>query len=339
MRQLRVASYELRVIGIKKLILFLSLLVTFLLVTGYWSLTTASDAISSRAAIVLDGHTGKILYAKNPNLRLPPASTAKLVTAMVVLDRLDAETVVTVSERAANTLYSSQIRAGDRFTVNDLLYLALMRSENGATVALAKAVAGSEAAFVNLMNRRVKSMGAGSTRFINSSGLPGSNQHTTAYDLAIIMQEALRYPVIREIINTKEKEIVSLQGRRIPIRNTNRLLGSYDYMLGGKTGFTRAAQHVFVCAINKNGRMLISAVLGESARDNLWSTTTLLLSRGYDILTRQLDPFIYFSDSKGRSEALNADRYHRQRMSITPNTRLLPAKNLPRTEKKPLRRL
>jgi D-alanyl-D-alanine carboxypeptidase (penicillin-binding protein 5/6) len=153
------------------------------------------------------------------------------------------------------------------------------------------------------------------------------------------MQEALRYPVIREIINTKEKEIVSLQGRRIPIRNTNRLLGSYDYMLGGKTGFTRAAQHVFVCAINKNGRMLISAVLGESARDNLWSTTTLLLSRGYDILTRQLDPFIYFSDSKDGSAALNADRYHRQRMSITSNTRLLPAKNLPRTEKKPLRRL
>jgi D-alanyl-D-alanine carboxypeptidase (penicillin-binding protein 5/6) len=301
-----------------------------------------ADAISSRAAIVLDGDSGRILYAKNPNLRLPPASTVKLVTAMVVLDRLDTETVVTVSKRAANTLYNSHIKAGDRFTVRDLLYLALMRSSNSATVALAEAVAGSEAAFVNLMNRKAGSIGAGSTRFINSSGLPGSGQYITVYDLAIIMREALRYPVIREIINTKEKDIVSFQGRMISIRNTNQLLWSHDYMVGGKTGFTRAAQHCFVCAINKNGRMLISVVLGEPVRDNLWTNTTMLLSRGYNILTRWLDPLIYVSDdARGKEEErLNAVRDHRQRTSGTTNTtRRPPAKNLPSIEKESLRRM
>ncbi len=336
MRQLRVTSYELRVKGIKKLILFLSLLVTcyLLLVTVVYA-----DDISARAAIVVDGGSGRVLYAKNPDLKLPPASMAKLVTAMVVLDRLNTETVITISERAANIPFTSHIRTGERFTVNDLLHLALMRSVNGATVALAEAVAGSEAAFVNLMNRKVENIGAENTRFANSSGLPGGVQHITAYDLAIIMQEAIKYPVIREIINTKEKEVVSLQGKRIPVMNTNRLLGSHDYMLGGKTGFTRAAQHCFVSAINKNGVTLISAILGEPTRNNLWTNTTLLFSKGYQILTQQLDSRIYFSNSHN-GERSSVVRTHRQRVNSTTNTiRRPPAKNMPSIEKKPLRRM
>lgn len=335
MRQLRVTSYELRVKGIKKLILFLSLLATC-----YLLLATAVYAgnISARAAIVVDGVSGRVLYAKNQDLELPPASMTKLVTAMVVLDRLNTETVITISERAANTPFTSQIRAGERFTVNDLLYLALMRSVNGATVALAEAVAGSEKAFVNLMNRKVENIGAENTRLANSSGLPGGNQYITAYDLAIIMKEAIRYPVIREIINTKEKEIVSLQGRRVPVRNTNRLLWSYDHMLGGKTGFTRAAQHCFVSVINKNGITLISAILGEPTRNNLWTNTTLLFSKGYQILTQQLDPLIFSSGRGG--EGSSAVRTYRQRVNSTTNTtRRPPAKNTPSTEKKPLRRM
>jgi len=339
MRQLRVTSYELRVKGIKKLILFLSLLITcyLLLVTGVY----AND-ISARAAIVIDGGSGRILYAKNPNLKLPPASMTKLVTAMVVLDRLNTETVVTISERAANTPFTSQIRAGERFTVNDLLYLALMRSVNGATVALAEAVAGPERAFVNLMNRKVENIGAENTRLANSSGLPGGDQYITVYDLAIIMQEALKCPVIRRIINTKEREVVSLQGRRVPVRNTNRLLWSYDHMLGGKTGFTRAAQHCFVSAINKNGITLISAILGEPARNSLWTNATLLFSKGYQILTQQLDPLMYFSSGQG-GERSNAVKTHSQRTNTTANTpnaiRRPPAKNMPPVEKRTLSRM
>jgi D-alanyl-D-alanine carboxypeptidase (penicillin-binding protein 5/6) len=293
MRQLQVACYELKVKGIKKLPLFLSLFVAYCLLVV--TVVYAGDISAARAAVVLDGDSGRVLYARNPNLKLSPASTVKLVTAMVVLDKLNTEMIVTVSERAANTRYSWKIKTGDRFTVKDLLYLALMRSVNGATVALAETVAGCEAVFVNLMNRKAEDIGAGSTRFINSSGLPGTGQYTTAFNLAVIMREALRYPVIREIINTKEKEIVSLQGRRIPVRNINRLLWSHNYIIGGKTGFTRAAQHCFVCAVDKDGRILVSAILGEPIRSNLWANMTMLLSKGYDILTQQLDPIIYFS--------------------------------------------
>jgi len=220
MRQLRVTSCELRVKGIKKLILFLSLLFTLLLATGYWSLATASDDISARAAVVIDSASEKILYAKNPNLKQPPASTTKLITAMVALDRLNPDSIVTISENAANTpSVSPHLRKGERFSVRDLLYLALMRSVNSAAVALAEAVAGSEDAFVSMMNDKASHLGAENTRFVNASGLPGPNQHITAFDLAIIMKKSLGYSLIREVINTRAKEIFSESGRRIFVKN------------------------------------------------------------------------------------------------------------------------
>ncbi|MFA5352592.1 MAG: D-alanyl-D-alanine carboxypeptidase family protein [Thermodesulfovibrionales bacterium] len=260
----------------------------------------SADEVSARAALVMEGSRGKILYAKNPNTKLPPASTTKVMTAMVALDRLHPETVVTISKNAAETpSVSPHLREGERLKVHDLLYIALMRSVNGAAVALAEASAGSEEGFTRMMNDKVSRLGLENTRFINASGLPGpGEQYTTAYELSLIMKTALRYPIIREIINTRTKDIYTMEGRRLFFKNTNELLWSDAEVLGGKTGYTRAAGHCLVCAGEKEGETLITVLLGESVRSRLWDDTAFLLSRGEDIMAQKSEPMIYFSPVK-----------------------------------------
>lgn len=286
----------------RKRAVFFLLVITIccLLPTALWA-----DDISARAAVVIDGNTDKILYAKNPNLKLPPASTTKLVTAMVALDRLNPEAIITISEAAANTpSVSPRLRAGEKFSVRDVLYLALMRSVNGAAVALAEATAGSEAAFVTMMNEKVARLGAENTRFINASGLPGPDQYITAFDLANVMKESLRYPMLKEIINTRTKKIYSVAGRRVFVKNTNQLLWADEDLVGGKTGYTRAARHCFVCAAEKGKDVLVASVLGESVRSDLWQDSRVLLSKGYDVLTQKSEPMIYFSNADERPVVL-----------------------------------
>jgi D-alanyl-D-alanine carboxypeptidase (penicillin-binding protein 5/6) len=281
--------------------------VFLLLFAGGHALNNAyAEEVGARAAVVIDDATEKILYAKNPNWKLPPASTTKLVTAMVAIDNISPDKVITVSRTAADTpSVTPHLRAGERFKVRDILYLALMRSVNSAAVVLAEATAGSEERFAALMNEKVSSLGAENTHFINASGLPGPGQHITAFDLAKVMKASLQYPLIKEIINTRTKDIYSTEGRRIFVKSTDQLLWLDDDLLGGKTGYTRAARHCFVCAAQKGGATLISAVLGESVRDDLWHDSQILLNRGYDVITQKAEPMIYFS-SAGESPVVLA---------------------------------
>lgn len=279
--------------------IFLFFLAFLFSVFNFEPSTSYADEITARAVAVINEADGRILYAKNPNLKLPPASTTKLITAMVALERVSPEAIVVISKRAANTpSVSPHLAIGERYTVKDLLYLALMRSVNSAAVALAEAVAGSEDAFVRLMNKKAANLGAKDTRFANSSGLPGGIQHTTAYDLALIMKEAMKNSLIREIINTREKKIASIDGRVMAIKNTNHLLWTDDDNIGGKTGYTRAAGHCLVCAAKKGQSSLITAVLGEPKRERLWDTTNFVLSKGYDVLHKDYQPMVYFSNNK-----------------------------------------
>ncbi|MGE5173762.1 MAG: D-alanyl-D-alanine carboxypeptidase family protein, partial [Betaproteobacteria bacterium] len=177
-------------------------------------------AIPAKAAIVMDD-SGTVLYAKFPNAKLAPASTVKLITAMVVLDNLDPATKVKIS-RNAGMVRSIQpkIYPEEEMTASDLLHLALMKSINSAAVALAEATAGSEQDFVTLMNRKAKEIGANNTLFANASGLPKGTQYTTVSDLALILKHALSYPLIKEILGTKEYLIRTAEGRDIFLDNS-----------------------------------------------------------------------------------------------------------------------
>ncbi|MDX9714077.1 MAG: serine hydrolase [Dissulfurispiraceae bacterium] len=280
-----------------------SIFLIFILATTSATVCSAAEAltvdtISARSAIVLDPRNDRILYGINPNIKHPPASTTKIITAMVVIDRLDPDAVVVISRNAASTAsVAPHLVAGSKLTVRDLLYITLMRSVNGAAVALAEAAAGSEAEFAKLMNEKALEIGADNTVYVNASGLPGTGQYTTAYDLARIMKASLDYPLIREIINTRTKHVETESGRSMFLKNTNELLWSDEDLLGGKTGYTRAARHCFVGAAAKDGNMLITVVLGESVRENLWHDTTALMDRGQSVLNNTAEPVINITSS------------------------------------------
>jgi D-alanyl-D-alanine carboxypeptidase (penicillin-binding protein 5/6) len=258
-----------------------------------------AEEITAPSAVAVDAKTGKILYGKNPHLKLAPASTTKLVTVMVALDNLSPEKKIKISNISAKTQsVSPKLNAGDIYTVRDLVYLALMRSVNSATVALAEAVSGNEKDFVKLMNDKVKKIGANDTRFVNSSGLPGQGQYTTAYDLTKIMAHALSYPLIKEAINTRVYLVRSEEGKEHFIQNTNHLLWSEDNMIGGKTGYTRTAKHCFVSASRIGNRLIYTAVLGDANRDKLWQDTQQLIVKADTILSGKSEPIVHLTEEK-----------------------------------------
>lgn len=254
---------------------------------GAWA-----GVLSSKSVYVMDAGTGKPLLAKNPGMKLPPASTVKLVTAMVALDRLRPGRVVTVSRLAARMPRSRVgLRRGERMSVQHLLYAALMKSANDAAFVLAEAVAGSERKFVKLMNRKLRAIGAKDTVVLNSTGLPGKGQYSTARDLAVIMRHALKYRAIREIIGTRSITVKTKRGRKIKLENSNKLLWMNGHKLGGKTGYTKKAKHCLVFFVRNERSTLIVSMLGAKSRRNLWLEAGYLMELGFDVVKRRMFTF------------------------------------------------
>ncbi len=269
----------------------------FLLFTFHFSLSTSlADEVYSRSAVAMDVSTGRILYAKNPDLRLAPASTTKLMTAIIAIEKTDLSDIVTVSRNASHVSpHKAGFREGDKVTVKTLLYAALLGSANDAAVALAEAVAGSEKKFVYLMNCKAIAMGLKDTKFINPHGLPGPGQYITAYDLSKIMSYALRYPKLKEIIGTRVAEVSTENGNAIFLKNTNRLLWSDEDLVGGKTGYTRKARHCFVCAAEREKDTVVVALLGSPSRDDLWRESEVLVQKGFRVIANNEEPDVYFA--------------------------------------------
>ena len=247
--------------------------------------TAFAETIHARAAVVMEASTGRILYGKHPERRLPPASTTKLITAIVAIEKADLDDVVTISRYASLVRpLKAGFRQGEKVTVENLLYAALIKSANDAAVALAEAVAGSEKDFVELMNQKAISIGAKNTKFINSTGLPGPHQYTTALDLSRIMSRVLSYPKLKEIIATPAVELLTDKGEILSLKNTDKLLWSNGDLIGGKTGYTFRAGHCFVCAAEREKEGIIVALLGSSSRGHLWKEAEALIDKGFQII-------------------------------------------------------
>ncbi|MEW6410523.1 MAG: D-alanyl-D-alanine carboxypeptidase family protein [Nitrospirota bacterium] len=245
-----------------------------------------SGDMTAKSAIAIDAKTGNVLYAKKTILRHPPASTTKIVTGIVAIEMTDRfDRMVVVSKNAASVPLSKiGLHEGDRITVDELLLGSLLKSGNDAAVALAESIAGSEKAFVTLMNKKVKDIGAKNTHFINSTGLPGKGQYTTVSDLVKIMDYAMKNPKFAEIVGTRIA-VIEPEGKKVLLRNTNKLLWMYDGATGGKTGYTKVAKHCFVGEASKNGSSVIIALLGSK---NLWEDARLLFEKGFDIISRRM---------------------------------------------------
>ena len=256
-------------------------------VSSTWAFSPDED-LTARAAVLMDAATGKILYQKEPELRLPPASTTKVVTAILTLESgRSLKESLPVSKEAtrvpASKLY---LRPGQTMSIEELLYGIMLASANDASVVLAEGIAGSVERFAELMTKKAHDIGATNSHFTNPHGLTAADHYSTARDLAVIFRYAMKNPQFREIVQTKFSSVSTtavvrkkVVPRRISVRNHNRLLWNFDGALGGKTGYTHAAQKCFVGAVQRNGTTLIVAILG--ARDQ-WGDTKRLLEYGFD---------------------------------------------------------
>jgi D-alanyl-D-alanine carboxypeptidase len=221
--------------------------------------------ISARSVIFSNSTKTKRLYGKNIHTRVPPASTVKVLTALLVLERLSLDKIVSVSSHALYPQPSKiHVKAGEQYDVKSLLYAVLLNSANDAAVVLAEAVAGSEGQFVALMNKRAKELGCKNTKVVNAHGLPhAAPQYTTAYDMYLIFREALKYPFFRQAIAYQRKNIYSQAGRKIMLTSHNDILFSkWKQKLYGKTGYTRSAKACFVGYTKKGEDDLIIAIFG-----------------------------------------------------------------------------
>jgi len=235
----------------------------------------------------MEASTGMILYSTNADEIKYPASITKIMTALIVLEHTtDFDERISFSDRAVFSIprNSSHIAmdVGETLTVYEALYGLMLESANEVSLALAEHVAGSIEDFVDLMNRRARALGAYNTYFANPSGLPGAGHVTTAYDMALIMREAIRHPLFVDIIRARRFDIPPTE--RQPdvraLRNTNRLIHEgplfNESVIGSKTGWTTAAGHTLVTYAQHNGRRLIVSVLGGDTPGTFIDTTALL---------------------------------------------------------------
>lgn len=218
-----------------------------------------------KAALLMDAASGRVLYQVNAHQRLSPASVTKIMTGLLVVEKGDLDQQVTVSETAAATPESAiWLVAGEKLTREQLLYALMLNSANDASVALAESVAGSEEAFVELMNRRAQQLGMDDTHFCNPHGLETSGHFTSAYDLALVSREALNHKVFRQVVATKTKKIPWAENdyERLLI-NKNRLLYRYDDAIGIKNGYTKQAGNCVVGAAQRGSLVLIAVAMNS----------------------------------------------------------------------------
>lgn len=246
----------------------------------------ALPEVTAKSAIVIEAKTGKIIYEKDAKSRRYPASTTKMMTLIVALEKGNLEDIVTASRAAANTEGSSiDLTYGEALRLEDLLYGMMLVSGNDATVAVAEHIAGTVPAFARLMTQKAHEIGADHTNFTNSSGLPDECHYSTAYDLAKIAAYGYQNEMFEKIIATKEKNIpwaAKVSGRELS--NENRMLWIYEGGNGVKTGYTDAAGRCLVAGARRDGVQLIAVVLDSTY---MWNDSIALLDYGFSKIGRE----------------------------------------------------
>lgn len=234
--------------------------------------------MSAKGATIFCLDDNQILYDKSMNTQRANASTTKIMTATIALEKYNPGSKVKISKKAAYTPWGSlYMRPGDKYYMNDLMHALLIESSNDASVAVGEHVAGSTGSFVKKMNGRAKSLGLKNTQFKNTHGLDASGHYSSPYDLAIMMKNALRYNEFRSIIK-KEKYTVknTSKSRSKRIETTNQMLKAYDACIGGKTGTETNSGYCFVGVYNSHGKEFIAVTLGSNCNSNRWKDSKQL---------------------------------------------------------------
>lgn len=240
--------------------------------------------LHSKTACLMECETGEIIYEQGALEHLEPASVTKIMTTLLIYEaisegKIKKSDTVTAGEKAAN-MGGSQIwlEPGEQMTVDEMLKAILVVSANDCTVAMAEHLAGSEEAFVTLMNTRAKELGMENTNFINSTGLPAENHYTCAKDIALMTRELLKH---EDVFNYTKIWIDSLRNGEFGLSNTNKLIRFYPGASGMKTGFTDSAGYCMSATATRDGLTLISVVMKADTSDNRFSDAKKLLDYGF----------------------------------------------------------
>lgn len=240
--------------------------------------TEGKPVLNAKHAILIEASTGRVLFEKNAYQTCAIASTTKIMTALVAVLNCNLEDVVTVSKHAAATDGSTiHLQVGEQIKVKDLLYGLMLSSGNDAAVALAEHIAGSEEAYLALMNEKAAALGLTNTHFATVHGLDHAEHYSTAYDMAVLASECMKNETFRTVVSTAETHI-----SQRTLRNTNDLLFTYAGATGIKTGYTNNAGRCLISSAQRDGMELIAVVLGCESKTTRFSDSRKLLDYGFE---------------------------------------------------------
>lgn len=256
--------------------------------SAYAAEKNSTDLVNNvRSAILIERDTGKILYDKNSNQELPPASMTKIMTMLLIMEAIDEGKLswnekVRASEYAAS-MGGSQIflEPGEEMTTKEMLRGIAIGSGNDASVAMAERIAGSEQAFVEKMNAKAKELGLKHTHFKNTTGLPVSGHYSTAHDMAIMAKELLKYEDITKFTGMYEAYLRENTDKKFWLVNTNKLVRFYPGVDGLKTGFTSEAKYCLTATAQKNGMRVIAVVFGAPTSKERNAQVTKMLDYAF----------------------------------------------------------
>lgn len=234
------------------------------------------DPFPHAAASYLLKVNGKTIWAHKPNKILPPASLTKIMTALIVLDKVPMDKIIVISKDAMNeTGTRLGLKSGDKIYAGYLLAAMLIQSANDACHALAEYAGGSYKRFVNMMNSRAKEIGLKKTHFTNACGHDQKGHYSTAHDLAILAETALKNPVFAELVSIVRDEITTIDGiRTFVLENANQLIGRYPGAIGVKTGYTlKAGKSLIALAVHDEKRVMLVML---NAPDRWWDAVAML---------------------------------------------------------------
>ena len=240
--------------------------------------------LSAQAWFMIDAQTGRILSSKNPDQRMYPASMTKMMTCILACESGRLNETVTISREAAAVPYGNVAR-GEKYKLHDLLYRVMLPSDNGAAHAVGEFLANDSLGFAKLMNDKAKQLGMLHTHFVNAHGLPDNDHYTTARDMMKLVKYCMRNKIFAEIVSNPTRDITTLGGKTIHLKNTNKLFGRYDGCIGVKTGTTRAAGGCLASAVARDGMKIYLVLMKcEPARQRT-DESIVLYNKGFDMLT------------------------------------------------------
>ncbi|KGN02479.1 D-alanyl-D-alanine carboxypeptidase [Clostridium novyi A str. 4570] len=279
----------------RKLLTFIWIfIITFSVIVYDTQAIDTPPTVSADGVVLMDKNTGQILYSKNLDSPYPPASTTKIMTALLALEKCNLDDVVTVGKNATDIDGSKiYIFEGEKLTIRDLLYSLLLQSANDCAVALAEHISGSTQEFVKLMNTRAKELGCKNTNFVNPHGLYDDKHRTSARDLALILRELSKHEDFKKIATTQIYTInpTNKEPNKRYIWNKDKLVQKkskcyYEGCEGGKTGYTIQSKHSFVATATRDNKSLI-AVLLHDTKHTYWEDVINLFNFGFSNYTRE----------------------------------------------------